>query len=91
MVVCGAALAHAFPLCPALSSSEAISQQLSWPWTIQIRGYFVTVKGIRGTYIYSLTSMGIFLSGCLEYSAPKKEINKVQGDLIKKSNPNPIS
>lgn len=28
--------------------------------------------------------MGIFLSGCLQYSAPKKEINKVQGNLIKK-------
>lgn len=31
MVVYGAALAHALPLCAALSSSEAIYQKLSWP------------------------------------------------------------
>lgn len=79
--------------CPAcvcvVNSNEAVSHKLSWPQTTRVREngtlYFLTVKGIlKGLYIiYSLMSMGILLSGELQYSTYKKETSKVKGNLIK--------
>lgn len=79
--------------CPAcvcaFNSSEAVSQKLSWSQTIRVREngslYLLTVKGIlKGLYIiYRLMSMGILLSGELQYSTHKKETSKVKGNLIK--------
>lgn len=84
-----AVLAHTLPVSVAFNSREAISQKLSWPQTTQVREngtlYFLTVKDIlKGLHIiYSLMSMGILLSGGLQYSAHKKEMSKVKGNLIK--------
>lgn len=51
MAIGEAVLARALPA--ALSSSEAISQKLSWPQTIQVREtgtlYFLAMKSIKGT------------------------------------------